>query len=692
MNFNISLAAFFGVAGLTVLVVCLMYIGISIRMQHAPSPANYDMHRQVDPNAENKDYSRSPDGIDHHMNIDSESVVTHRTDRTGVSVVSSIVDGEYTTHKQLHAAVFLLFGFLATWTFGAMAVTQVDLMKMLFSCLYGVGSAVLGIFIFVYNCALRNDVMYNWRRVCGRRRDSYAIAGSPAVQAPQPQSNGHVVQRRNSGSSIDSYNTGRSHNTNHSNHSHSVKSGSRKTTSKCNYIPSQTNTGTDASIDSSAQDTIPRPHMYEKHRGNGYTHRNQHKVRTRPKHYRQQRYDPLAVRYVEDPSDGQYVDLRDDASCAIPSGGESIASGHVSAPPMVLYSHRGGHEGGSLCLGYQPENVSMHSMHSMPAEPHKVPKAYQDGVLLTNFPYSMPSVTHTAPRKMPLKVPPPMPPRTASLDRRALAQHQRQPSSSQDESYKPSYSTTPRPPPYISPTPISTSTPYSHLQKKEGDKPVYAVIRPPSRDKNSAGRPLSRGEMSFDHTKIPSRESPYEHTKRREGSPYDQKRVSLSREQISLVGQRVPSQDHLSGHRSSQEQIAQIALANQRASSRDQIPLAGSRTSSRDQLPLSGQRTSSRDQIPLAGQRAPSRERVPMVEGRRPGIPDPPTYAQVMPDPEGQGTPRVVVGQDPEIDKAFNEIDDSMAAIMAASRELLHANNDNALDSDAKSDKKETSV
>ena len=61
-----------------------------------------------------------------------------------------------------------------------------------------------------------------------------------------------------------------------------------------------------------------------------------------------------------------------------------------------------------------------------------------------------------------------------------------------------------------------------------------------------------------------------------------------------------------------------------------------------------------------------------------------------MPDPDGQGPPRVVVGKDPEIDKSFREIDDSMAAIMAASRELL-ANSDN-VDSDAKSDKKETSV
>ncbi|XP_038070995.1 adhesion G protein-coupled receptor A3-like [Patiria miniata] len=341
MDFNISLAACFGVAGLFVLVTCIMFVVIAVRVGCKPSEESKASRPSTEP--------------DPQINVDSESVVTHRT---GLSNVSSILDGEYTNLRQLQASVVLLFGFMATWTLAAMAITQKGFLAMLFSYLYGAAIALLGLFIFLYNCILRGDVMYNWRRTCGctKSRNAYAVAlssshpGSQAGSQVIPPGNGHVVQRCQSASSVDSNATNRSANTNQSNHS--LKSGSRKT-SKCNYVPSHTNTGTDASIDSSTQDTVTRPHMYEKVRGNGYAHRYHHKGRTRPKGYKHSRYSQIA-RDTSDAGAGPEV-----SNALQPTGyADSVSSGSVMARvPQVATN----------CIGLQPQAVSVSSMHSMPS-------------------------------------------------------------------------------------------------------------------------------------------------------------------------------------------------------------------------------------------------------------------------------------------------------------------------------------
>ncbi|XP_022080676.1 adhesion G protein-coupled receptor A3-like [Acanthaster planci] len=351
MDFSISLAACFGVAGFFVLITFIMFVAVAVRLGWKPP--------------EESKASQPSTDLDPHTNIDSESVVTHRT---ALSTVSSILDGEYTYARQLKASVILLLGFLITWTLAAMAVTQTPFLAMLFSYLYGAAIALLGLFIFMYNCILRGDVMYNWRRTCGctKSRNAYAVAlsgshpGSQVGSQVIPPGNGHVVQRCQSASSVDSNVTNRSANTNQSNHS--LKSGSRKA-SKCNYVPSHTNTGTDASIDSSTQDTVARPHMYEKARGNGYAHRYHHKGRNRPKGYKHSRYSQI-TRDTSDAGATPEVCSVVQPTCYA----DSVSSGSVMArvPPVVMGNVTGEHEGS---CGLQPSTLSGTSMQSAPAGP-----------------------------------------------------------------------------------------------------------------------------------------------------------------------------------------------------------------------------------------------------------------------------------------------------------------------------------
>lgn len=291
MDFTVSLAAFFGIAAAMVVLTCAMFIWASMHVNRAPSMAQLQAYELRDQNPDHKDVPnhRGENGIERQTGTDNESVVTHRT---GISGMSSVMDSEYTFAKQITAAVLMLLGFVGTWTFGALAVTQEDFLVMVFCYLYAGTAVGLGLFIFVYNCGMRIDVKYNWKKTCGcTQKDRYTVAVTSNQTNPSVN-NGHVVQRRQSASSVDSNNTNKSNNTNHS--YPSVVSGSRKT-SKCNYVPSHTNTGTDASIDSSTQDNAGRVHNYDKnHRSNGYAQRYHKQARSRNKNHKHSRYSQVS--------------------------------------------------------------------------------------------------------------------------------------------------------------------------------------------------------------------------------------------------------------------------------------------------------------------------------------------------------------------------------------------------------------
>ncbi|XP_062995285.1 adhesion G protein-coupled receptor A2 [Elgaria multicarinata webbii] len=83
------------------------------------------------------------------------------------------VDGVYSLGVQFWALVVTHFLYITLWTFGALAVSQHwVLLKVVFSCLYGVTAGALGLFIFVHHCARRRDVQSSWFACCPSYRNA----------------------------------------------------------------------------------------------------------------------------------------------------------------------------------------------------------------------------------------------------------------------------------------------------------------------------------------------------------------------------------------------------------------------------------------------------------------------------------------------------------------------------------------
>ncbi|MBW04524.1 Adhesion G protein-coupled receptor A1, partial [Eschrichtius robustus] len=98
---------------------------------------------------------------------------------TFISLVTCVYFlGTYNEHSfkaQLRAAAFTLFLFVATWTFGALAVSQGHFLDMIFSCLYGAFCVTLGLFVLIHHCAKREDVWHCWWSCCPSRGDPHAV-------------------------------------------------------------------------------------------------------------------------------------------------------------------------------------------------------------------------------------------------------------------------------------------------------------------------------------------------------------------------------------------------------------------------------------------------------------------------------------------------------------------------------------
>ncbi|KAJ6632913.1 hypothetical protein lerEdw1_014591 [Lerista edwardsae] len=83
------------------------------------------------------------------------------------------VDGVYSLGVQFWALVITHSLYVTLWSFGAMAVSQPwFLLKVVFSCLYGVTAVALGLFIFVHHCARRWDVQSSWFACCPSYRNA----------------------------------------------------------------------------------------------------------------------------------------------------------------------------------------------------------------------------------------------------------------------------------------------------------------------------------------------------------------------------------------------------------------------------------------------------------------------------------------------------------------------------------------
>lgn len=81
-------------------------------------------------------------------------------------ITASMLANEHSFKAQLRTTAFTLFLFVATWTFGALAVSQGHFLDMIFSCLYGSFSVTLGLFLLIQHCAKRDDVWHRWWSCC----------------------------------------------------------------------------------------------------------------------------------------------------------------------------------------------------------------------------------------------------------------------------------------------------------------------------------------------------------------------------------------------------------------------------------------------------------------------------------------------------------------------------------------------
>ncbi|XP_027030716.1 adhesion G protein-coupled receptor A3 isoform X1 [Tachysurus fulvidraco] len=181
MAWEPSLGAFYGPVAFIVLVTCVYFLCTFIQLRKHPE-RKYELkvlseeqqrlsaadvphcHHQGEPGMPGGDGTRCHAGCPGLIN-------------------PSLLANEHSFKAQLRSAAFTLFLFLATWTFGALAVSQAHFLDMIFSCLYGAFSVTLGLFVLIHHCAKRDDVWHCWCTCC------------PGHQANTCQGHGHAHGR-----------------------------------------------------------------------------------------------------------------------------------------------------------------------------------------------------------------------------------------------------------------------------------------------------------------------------------------------------------------------------------------------------------------------------------------------------------------------------------------------------------------
>uniref|UniRef100_A0AAR2K1S4 Adhesion G protein-coupled receptor A1 n=1 Tax=Pygocentrus nattereri TaxID=42514 RepID=A0AAR2K1S4_PYGNA len=173
MAWEPSLGAFYGPVTFIVLVTCIYFLCTFIQLRQHPE-------RKYELKTVSEEQQRlSAVDVAH----------CHHQGEPGVFNPSLLVN-EHSFKAQLRTAAFTLFLFLATWTFGALAVSQGHFLDMIFSCLYGAFSVTLGLFVLIHHCAKRDDVWHCWCACCPGRRGNNCQGHSHAHVRPKVNVNG----------------------------------------------------------------------------------------------------------------------------------------------------------------------------------------------------------------------------------------------------------------------------------------------------------------------------------------------------------------------------------------------------------------------------------------------------------------------------------------------------------------------
>lgn len=170
MAWEPSLGAFYGPVAFIALVTCIYFLCTFIQLRRHPE-RKYELK-----SSEEHQRLASADLPPHcHQGPEpgaptaaAEVGRMHCAGSCGIN--PALLANEHSFSAQLSTAAFTLFLFLATWTFGALAVTMGHFLDMIFSCLYGAFSVTLGLFVLIHHCAKRDDVWHCWCSCCPGRR------------------------------------------------------------------------------------------------------------------------------------------------------------------------------------------------------------------------------------------------------------------------------------------------------------------------------------------------------------------------------------------------------------------------------------------------------------------------------------------------------------------------------------------
>ncbi|XP_042357819.1 adhesion G protein-coupled receptor A3 isoform X2 [Plectropomus leopardus] len=194
MAWEPSLGAFFGPVAFIVLVTCVYFLCTFIQLRRHPEK-KYELKQLT----EEQQRLAAIDVPTHcHQQGAEPGAMAAPTGGghcpagcPGVPINPALLANEHSFKAQLRTAAFTLFLFLATWTFGALAVSQGHFLDMIFSCLYGAFSVTLGLFILIHHCAKRDDVWHCWCSCCpGRQANACSGAHGPAQARPKVNVNG----------------------------------------------------------------------------------------------------------------------------------------------------------------------------------------------------------------------------------------------------------------------------------------------------------------------------------------------------------------------------------------------------------------------------------------------------------------------------------------------------------------------
>lgn len=171
MAWEPSLGAFYGPAAFIALVTCVYFLGTYVQLRRHP-----ERRYELRPRAEEQQRLAVPEA-------GSSPGARPGTPPTCDALAASLLQNEHSLKAQLRAAAFTLFLFTATWTFGALAVSQGHFLDMIFSCLYGAFCVTLGLFVLIHHCAKRDDVWQCWWACRPSRGDAHAtkLSAHPAL-------------------------------------------------------------------------------------------------------------------------------------------------------------------------------------------------------------------------------------------------------------------------------------------------------------------------------------------------------------------------------------------------------------------------------------------------------------------------------------------------------------------------------